>query len=41
MSLPHSMVCGALVVKKEIKHKDKTAKQQFLTYIMSEVLKGS
>jgi hypothetical protein len=37
----HSVVSGALVVEKEIKHKDKIAKQQFSVYFMSEVLMGS
>jgi hypothetical protein len=37
----HSTVSRALVVKKEIKHKDKTTKQQFLVYFMLEVLTGS
>jgi hypothetical protein len=36
-----SAVSGALVVEKEIKHKDKTVKQQFPVYFMSEVLMGS
>jgi hypothetical protein len=30
-----------LVIEKEIKHKDKTVKQQFLAYFLSEVLTGS
>jgi hypothetical protein len=37
----HSVVSGALVVEKEIKHKDKIAKKEFLLYFMSEVLMGS
>jgi hypothetical protein len=37
----HSAVSGALVVKKEIKHKDKTVKQQLPVYFMSEVLTRS
>jgi hypothetical protein len=41
VSATHSAVSGALVVKKEIKHKDKTMKQQFLVYFMSEVLTRS
>jgi hypothetical protein len=41
VSTTHSAVSGALVVKKEIKHKDKTMKQQFLVYFMSEVLTRS
>jgi hypothetical protein len=41
ISATHSTVSGALVVKKEIKHKDKITKQQFLVYFMSEVLMGS
>jgi hypothetical protein len=38
VSATHSAVSGALVVKKEIKHKDKTMKQQFPVYFMLEVL---
>jgi hypothetical protein len=38
VSTTHSTVSGALVVEKEIKHKDKTMKQQFLVYFVSEVL---
>jgi hypothetical protein len=41
VSTMHSVVSGALVVEKEIKHKDKIAKQQFSVYFMSEVLMGS
>jgi DNA polymerase II small subunit/DNA polymerase delta subunit B len=41
VSTTHSTVSGALVVEKEIKHKDKTAKQQFQVYFVSEVLMGS
>jgi hypothetical protein len=41
ISTTHSAVSEALVVEKEIKHKDKTTKQQFPTYFMSEVLRGS
>jgi hypothetical protein len=37
----HSVVSGALVVEKEIKNKDKIAKQQFPVHFMSEVLTGS
>jgi DNA polymerase II small subunit/DNA polymerase delta subunit B len=35
------VVSGALDVEKEIKNKDKTSKQQFPVYFMSEVLTGS
>jgi hypothetical protein len=41
VSATHSAVNGALVVEKEIKHKDKIVKQRFLMYFMSEVLTGS
>jgi hypothetical protein len=41
VSTAHSVVSGALVVKTEIKHKDKTAKQQFPVYFVLEVLMGS
>jgi hypothetical protein len=37
----HSAGSGALVVKIEITHKNKTAKQQFPVYFISEVLTGS
>jgi hypothetical protein len=37
----HSVVSGALMVKKEIKKNDKTTKQQFPVYFVSEVLTGS
>jgi hypothetical protein len=37
----HSVVCGALVIEKEIMHKDKTVKQQFPVHFVSEVLSGS
>jgi hypothetical protein len=40
ISATHSAVSGALVVKKEVTHKDKTAKQQFLVYFVSEILTG-
>jgi hypothetical protein len=41
ISTKHSAVSSALVVKKEIKHKHKTTKQQFLVYFTSKVLTGS
>jgi hypothetical protein len=41
VSAMHSAVSRALVVEKEIKHKDKTAKQQSLVYFVLEVLTGS
>jgi hypothetical protein len=41
VSATHSEVSRALVVEKEIKNKDKTTKQQFPMYFMSEVLTGS
>jgi hypothetical protein len=41
ISATHSAVSGALVVEKEIKKNDKTAKQQFSLYFVSEVLTGS
>jgi hypothetical protein len=41
ISATHLAVSEALVVEKKIKHKDKTAKQQFSMYFMSEVLIGS
>jgi hypothetical protein len=41
VSATHSAVSRALVVEKKIKHKDKTTKQQFPVYFMSEVLMGS
>jgi hypothetical protein len=41
VSATHSVVSGALVVEKEIKHIDKIVKQQFSVYFMSEVLMGS
>jgi hypothetical protein len=41
VSATDSAVSGALVVEKEIKNKDKIAKQQFLEYFVSEVLAGS
>jgi hypothetical protein len=41
VSATHSVVSGALVVEKEIKHIDKIVKQQFSVYFMSEVLTGS
>jgi hypothetical protein len=41
VSATHSVVSGALVVRKEIMHKDKTAKQQFPVYFVSEVLTRS
>jgi hypothetical protein len=41
VSATHSAVSGALDVEKEIKHKDKTAKQQFSVYFVSKVLMGS
>jgi hypothetical protein len=41
VSAMHSVVSEALVVEKEIKHKDKIVKQQFLEYFVSEVLMGS
>jgi hypothetical protein len=37
----HTAVSGALVAEKETMHKDKTAKQQFPVYFVSEVLAGS
>jgi hypothetical protein len=37
----HSVVCGALVIEKEIMHKDKIVKQQFPVHFVSEVLSGS
>jgi hypothetical protein len=37
----HSAVSGALVLEKEINHKDKIAKQQFPVYFVSKVLTGS
>jgi hypothetical protein len=37
----HSVVSRALVVEKEIKHKDKTVKRQFPVYFVLEVLMGS
>jgi DNA polymerase II small subunit/DNA polymerase delta subunit B len=37
----HSAVSGALVIEKETTHKDKTMKQQFPVYFISEVLVGS
>jgi hypothetical protein len=36
----HSTVSGSLVVEKEIKNKDKIAKQQFPVYFVSMVLMG-
>jgi hypothetical protein len=41
VSATHSAVSRALVVEKEIKNKDKTAKQQFLVNFVSDVLTGS
>jgi hypothetical protein len=41
VSTTHSAVSRALVVEKEIKKNDKTAKQQFPLYFMLEVLTGS
>jgi hypothetical protein len=41
VSATHSAVSRALVVEKEIKHKDETLKQQFPMYFMSEVLMES
>jgi hypothetical protein len=41
VSATHSAVSSALVVEKEIKQKEKTMKQQFLVYFVSEVLMGS
>jgi hypothetical protein len=41
VSARHSAVSRALVIEKEIVHKDKIAKQQFLVYLVSEVLTGS
>jgi hypothetical protein len=41
VSATHSAVSGALVDKKEIKKNDKTVKQYFPVYIVSEVLTGS
>jgi hypothetical protein len=37
----HSVVTGALVIEKEITHKDKTTKHRFLVYFVSEVLARS
>jgi hypothetical protein len=41
VSTTHSAVSGALVVEKEIKKNDKTAKQQFPLYFVLEALTGS
>jgi hypothetical protein len=41
ISATHSAVPGALVVEKEVAHKDKTMKQQLPMYFVSEVLTGS
>jgi ribonuclease HI len=41
VSAKRSTVSEALVAEKEIKNKDKTTKQQFLVYFVSEVLTGS
>jgi hypothetical protein len=41
ISATHSAISGALVIKKEITQNDKTAKQQFPVYFISEVLTGS
>jgi hypothetical protein len=41
VSATHSAVSGALVVEKEIMHKGKTLKQQFLVYFVLEVLTRS
>jgi hypothetical protein len=41
VSATHLAVSGALVVEKEIMHKDKTTKHQFLIYFVSEVHTGS
>jgi hypothetical protein len=40
ISAMHSVVSRAMVVEKEIKHKDKIVKQQFLMYFVSEVPHG-
>jgi hypothetical protein len=40
-SATHSTISEALVVKKEIMHKDKAVKQHFSVYFISEVLTGS
>jgi hypothetical protein len=41
ISATHSTISGALVVEKEMVHKDKIVKQQFPVYFISEVLTGS
>jgi ribonuclease HI len=41
VSATHSAVSGALVVEKEVAHKDKTVKRQFSVYFVLEVLTGS
>jgi hypothetical protein len=41
VSAMHSVVSGALVIDKETTHNDKTMKQQFPMYFVSEVLTGS
>jgi hypothetical protein len=41
VSTTHSAVSGALVVEKEIKNKDKIAKEEFQVYFVSKVLTRS
>jgi hypothetical protein len=41
VSITHSAVSEALVIEKEIKHKDETTKQEFPLYFVSKVLMGS